>query len=129
MSLLYAVALLSVSTALLRVLYVVSRMPKTPWWAGESTMHCLLIPAVGMISFGLVFLLEFVFTWNDQVIGFEETLVTAGIVATSIVVWLLMGRVSAASIKDAVVPMPQPPSVSAGHGPSSTIPEHPRKAA
>lgn len=117
MSLLYAVALLSVSMISGRVLYIGNRRVNAPWWAKEGITTFLILVIVGVMALGLGFLLETILTWKEQVITVTQVVIMAGIIAAAAALWMLLGRAVPARTGDNVVPTPE-----AGSGPRA--PDH-----
>lgn len=116
MSLLYAVALLSVSMCFGRVLYIGNRRVNAPWWAKEGITTSLVLVIVGVMTLGLGFLLETILTWKEQVITVTQVVIMAGIIAAAAAMWMLLGREVPARTGDNVVPAPQ-----AGSGPRAPV--------
>ena len=108
MSVIVPFALLAGAVVLSRVLYVGSRMPETPWWAGDNWVGCVLAPAiVGMFALGGGFLAKAVMSWEAQVLGAAHAAAVVSILAVVVVLWHLLGRVPRAP-EGATLPGPRP---------------------
>ncbi len=127
MSLLYATALLSAGLVFARLLYIGSRLPRTPWWAKEGLMTFLIVVFVGAIAMGVGFLLESLLTWEEQVVGLEAGVAVAAMLVVAGAAWKLLGRVVPPASGDNVVAIPQADD-SPDHGGTSTPSDLPTKA-
>lgn len=124
MSLLYGVLSLSVSAVLLRALFIISRMPAAPRWIHQGMAHVGVLAVTGLIALGVIYVLDFLFTFKDQAFGIGTLLATLGIAAAGAVVWKLLERWTGGPPTLTIVP-----STPTGDGPSTIPPERPRKAA
>lgn len=96
MSVLYATMLLSVGVVLIRVLYVVSRLPRQPWWARESVVTGFILAAVAALTLGAGCAVDAAVGWERQAVSLQQAAASAGCLAAAAVVWILMGRLHAA---------------------------------
>lgn len=122
MSLFYSVVFLSIGMTLARLIFAGVRQPKRPWWARESLATSVLIVVTGMLAFGVAFLAEAAFSWEDQVIGMAEIVAILGTIMAAVVLWVLMGSLLPVSTKAPVVSLPQTGPEAPDHGPATVPP-------
>ncbi|MDX1431217.1 MAG: hypothetical protein R3286_02090 [Gammaproteobacteria bacterium] len=92
MEIIYAVALLGACFILAAIVYLGSRMPVTPAWANDTlvaNVWCVLI--VGLIAFGIGFLVQYAAHWDERTLGARELAILAVLVIGYALVWSALG--------------------------------------
>lgn len=124
MYLLYGVAIMSLSAIVFRLLYVGTRLPETPWWAGEGLSHALVIAIIGILALGVGLLMNAIGEWRQHLFAPVEMSGVLAVLLIDWLIWVLAGRMLSAVAGTPVAPAPQQASA-----PTVSTPASQRKAA
>ena len=120
MYLLYGVVIMSLSALLFRLLYVGTRLPETPWWAGKGLSHVLMIVIIGITALGVGLVMNGIAAWRQHFFSLVEMSGVAGVLTVDWLVWTLTGRMLAERAGTPVAPAPRSALGSGARGPSGT---------
>ncbi|MGA8261281.1 MAG: hypothetical protein WB783_13805 [Arenicellales bacterium] len=126
---------MSLSVLLFRLLYVGTRLPRTPWWAEEAISHVMVILVIGIMAVGVGLVVNAISDWRQHLYAVLEITGTAGVLAVDWLVWMVTGRMLSSSRgtpapAPKVVDGPDVPAASGASRPfSKAVPGSGRKVA
>jgi hypothetical protein len=108
MSLVIGVALLCTFVLACRVLYIGTRQPEMPWWAGEGWVSTVFCPAlVVLFAFGGGFIVVAVFHWQQQGFGSLQAAEVVAVLAATAFAMILLGRIKTGTASDLTAKLAQ----------------------